>query len=222
MNLQGNFLAQTDDVLAHRTLTAIVEVLLFSLNEIVDAIERHTAIIAHDASTSVRIGESCKDMVMAHALHLFSVSIKHAIIVRAAVFRKDFMELVGRLVAIGSASLFRHLDATVWHEGTLQRFVGLQTHNLLKVFGLWVDVSSRISRHATHNFGFHVEHSAFFALSLLQELKFRPKDVGSLRRTLKKSLVPFVRGIIILDELPHVDFIGPFGSFEPSPCFFHN
>ena len=82
---------------------------------------------------------------MAHDFHFVCVCVEHTLVVGLAIFCEDFVELFRRLIAVCSTSLLCHLDTTIWHKGTLQRLIGLQTYNLFKVFQAFVDVSSTIS-----------------------------------------------------------------------------
>ena len=84
-------------------------------------------------------------MVVAYYFHFIGICIEHTVVVGLAIFREDFVKLFRWLIAISGACLLCHLDATVGHEGTFQRLVGLQTYYLFEVFKTFVDVSWSVS-----------------------------------------------------------------------------
>ena len=140
---------------------------------------------------------------------------------RLAVFRKDFMELLRRLVAVGRAGLLGHLDAAVGHEGALEGLVGLKADNLLKVFGLGIDVTGAVGRHRADNLGLHVEHAALEALLPLQLLQLAPEDIGCLRGALEETLVAVIGSVVVLNKITHIHFVEPFHALEASPFISH-
>ena len=144
--LHGHFLAQAYHVVYHLALAHVQEVVVLLLDQEVDAIECHATVVAHDATAPVGVGQASEDMVVAHALHLRGVSVKHAVVVGLHIVMEYVMQLLRGLVAVGGASLFGHLYAAIGHKGTLERLVGLQAYHLLQVFRLVVDVTGAIGR----------------------------------------------------------------------------
>jgi hypothetical protein len=80
LDLHGNLLAQADDLIDHLVLTHVGEVVLLLLNETVDAIERHTTIVAYDAAAAVGVRKSSKNMIVTHEFHLWCVSVEHTVV----------------------------------------------------------------------------------------------------------------------------------------------
>ena len=132
-DLAGDLLAQADHVVGHGAVAAVGKVLLLELDQCIDAVQGHAAVVAHDAAAAVSVRQAGDDVGMAGRLHLRGVGIKHSLIVGAGVVGKDLVQLGAGLVAVGGAGLLCHLDAAVGHEGALEGLVGLQTHDLLQI-----------------------------------------------------------------------------------------
>ena len=62
LDLLGDFLAQADHVIGHRSVTDVVEVLLLGSNQEVDSIEGNTAVVADDASAAIGIRQTGQDV----------------------------------------------------------------------------------------------------------------------------------------------------------------
>ena len=107
---------------------------LLRLDEVIDAVERDAAVVADDAPAAIGVGQSRDDVAVACAANLRRVGVEDCLIVRLVVLREDFVQTLARLVAIVPARLLRHLDAAVWHEGTLQGLVRLQTDDSFQIF----------------------------------------------------------------------------------------
>ena len=219
--LHRDFLTQTDDILAHLALTTVVLIDFLLFDKEVNTVKSHTTIVAHDTTATVSIGQTSQNVVVTNALHLIGVSIEYAFVVGLAVFCEDFVQLLRRLVAVRCAGLLSHLDAAIGHEGTLQRFVGLQTDDALQILCLWVNVTGTVGGHRTDDFRLHIQHAAFGTLCLLQLLKLTPKGVRSLGRSYEETLVTIVSGVVVLDKVSNVDFVEPFHALEASPFLSH-
>ena len=140
-------------------------------------------------------------MIVANAAHLRGVSIKHAIVMCLHIFGENIVELLRRLIAVSGASLLGHFDTTVGHESTLERLVGLQAHNFLQFLRAFANVRRGIGRERRNHLGFHVEHTVFSALLLLQLLEHAPKLIGSLCWASKKVLCTVIGSVVFLDKV---------------------
>ena len=218
-DLHGDLLALADDLLGHGAVTAVGKVILLGLDEVVDAVQCHTAVVADNAAAAVGVGQTGDDMAVAGLLHLGGVGIKHSLIVGAAVFGENLVQLLAGLVAVGRAGLLRHLDAAVGHEGTLERLVGLQADNLFKVLQLGVDVAGAVGGQAGNDLGLHIQNAALGALGLLQLLQSAPQLVGSVSRTGEEALIAVIGGVVLLDEVTRIDFLFPDAAFKAFPLF---
>ena len=218
-DLAGDLLAQADHVVGHGAVAAVGEVLLLELDQCIDAVQGHAAVVAHDAAAAVGVRQAGDDVGVAGRLHLRGVGIKHSLIVGAGIIGKDLVQLLAGLVAVGGASLLCHLDAAVGHEGALEGLVGLQTHDLLQILQAFVDIAGAVSGQAADHFGLHIQHAALGALGLLQLLQGTPQLVGCLGGAGQKAFVAVIRGVVLLDEVAHIDFFFPDAALKAFPLF---
>ena len=218
-DLHRDLLALADDLLGHRAVAAVGKVVLLGLDEVVDAVQRHAAVVADDTAAAIGVGQAGDDVAVAGLLHLGGVGIEHGLIMGAGVLGENLMQLLAGLVAVGGAGLLRHLDAAVGHEGALQGLIGLQADDLLEVLQLGVDVAGAVGGQAGDDLGLHVQHAALGTLGLLQLLQRAPQLVGSVGRTGEETLIAVIRGVVLLDEVTSVDFLFPNAAFKAFPLF---
>ena len=219
VDLQGDLLTQTDNLLGHSSVAAVGEVVLLGFDEVIDTVQGHTAVVADDTAAAIGVGQAGDDVAVAGLLHLGGVGIEHGLIMGAGVLGENLVQLLAGLVAVGGAGLLRHLDAAVGHEGALQGLIGLQADDLLEVLQLGVDVAGAVGGQAGDDLGLHVQHAALGALGLLQLLQRAPQLVGSVGRTSEEALVAVVGGVVLLDEVTGVDFLFPNAAFKAFPLF---
>ena len=158
-------------------------------------------------------------MCVTRLFHFRCICFKYRLIVRAAILGKNLMQLFGRLIAIGRARLFCHLDAAVRHKRALERLIRLQTDDLLEILQIFINVSRAIRRQAGNNLCLHVEHAVLCALLLLQLLQCAPQLIGRLGSVCQKSLIAVIRLVVFLDEVSYVYFFLPDTSFKTFPLF---
>ena len=137
----------------------------------------------------------------------------------AGVLGENLVQLLAGLEAVGGAGLLCHLDAAVGHEGALEGLVGLQTHDLLQILQAFVDIAGAVSGQAADHFGLHIQHAALGALGLLQLLQGTPQLVGCLGGAGQKAFVAVIRGVVLLDEVAHIDFFFPDAALKAFPLF---
>ena len=219
VDLPGDLLPQADDVIGHGAVAAVGEVLLLELDQCIDAVQGHAAVVAHDAAAAVGVGQAGDDVGVAGGLHLGCVGVEHGLVVGAGVVGKDLVQLLAGLVAVGGAGLLGHLDAAVGHESTLEGLVGLQAHDLLQILQVFVNVAGAVSGQAADDLRLHVQHAALGALGLLQLLQGTPQLVGRLGGAGQKALVAVVGSVILLDEVAHIDFLFPDAALKAFPLF---
>ena len=218
-DLLGNLLAQADDVVGHGAVAAVEEVLLLLGDEEVDAVERHAAVVAHDAAAAVGVGQAGDHVAVAGSAHLGGVGVKDGLVVGLAVLVEDLVILGVDLVAVALGRLLGHLDAAVGHEGALQGLVGLETNDLLEILELGVNVAGAIRGEARDNLGLAVKHAAVGALLLLELLDLAPELVGGLGGAGEERLVAVVLGVVALDEVADVHVVRPVTRREALPFF---
>ena len=216
-DLLGNLLAQADDVVGHGAVAAVEEVPLLLGDEEVDAVERHAAVVAHDAATAVGVGQAGDHVAVAGGAHLGGVGVKDGLVVGLVVLVEDLVVLGVDLVAVALCRLLGHLDAAVGHEGALQGLVGLEADDLLEVLEFGVDVAGAVCGEARDDLGLAVEHAAVGALLLLELLDLAPQLVGCLGGAGEERLVALVLGVVALDEVADVHVICPVTCREALP-----
>ena len=182
-DLLCDLLALADDIVRHDAAAAVGEVLALLLNEEIEAVERHAAVVADDAAAAISIRQARDDVAMARLAHLRRIGIEDGLIVGLVVLREDLVELGIHLIAVRRSGLLRHADATVRHERTLERLVRLEADHLLQILQGIIDVAGPIGGQARDDFRLTVEHAALGALLFLQLLHAAPELVGRLRRT---------------------------------------
>ena len=145
-NLLRDLLALTDHIVAHDAVTIVQEILLLERDEVIDAVERDAAVVAHDAPAPIGVGQSRDDVAAACRADLVRIRVKNCLIVRLMVLCKDLVKLRADLVAVVLKSLLRHADAAVRHKCLLQRFVCLEADHLFKVFMCGIDIARAVCR----------------------------------------------------------------------------
>ena len=161
-------------------------------------------------------------MVVSNEFHLVCISIEDTLVVCLTILRENLMKFLRWLITIGCTCLLSHLDTTIRHKGTLQRFVCLQTYDLLQFLCSFTDIARTIGSHTGHHLGLHIQDTTLSTLLLLQFFEHTPKFVCCFCWLLKEGSITIITIIIILDKLTHIDFIKPLGSSKSSPCFFHD
>ena len=217
LDLLGDFLAQADDVLGHRAVAAVGQILRLFLDQEINAVERDAAVVADDAAAAIGIRQAGDDLVVARLLHLRGVGHEHAFVVGRRVLGEDPVQLGVGFIAVVAAGFLRHLDAAERHERALERLVGLKTHNLLQILVGFADVAGAVSGQAGNDVRLHIQHTALRALLFLQFLENAPEFIRRLRWAGEEALVSRVRLVILLNEIANVDFFAPDAALEAFP-----
>ena len=219
LDLQRNFFPLADHIIQHGAVAAVGEVILLFLDQEVDAVQRHTAVITHNAAAAVGVGQTGDDVAVTGLAHFGGVGIKHSLVVSTGIFGKDLVQFGTGGITVGGAGLFCHLDAAVGHKGTLEGLVGLQADDLLQILEFGVDIAGAVCRQTGNHLGLHVQNAALGALLFLQLLQGTPQLVGGFGRTGQETFVAVVRFIVFLDEVTGVDFFLPDAAFKAFPLF---
>ena len=190
--------------------------LLFS-NQHVDAVQRNTAIVAHDTAAAIGVRQTGDDVGLAGRAHFRRVRHEDRVGVRQVIFGEDLVQFGSGGVTVLGAGLFRHADAAERHESALQRLVRLKTHDLLQILQVFVDVAGLMGSQGRNNLGVHIQDAALGAFFLLQLLQSAPQLVGRFGRADQEGFVTVVRLIVLLDKVTNVDFFLPDGTLEAIP-----
>ena len=219
-DLFGQFLPLADDVISHGAVAAVVEILLFGLDQKVDAVERHPAVVPHNASPSICVRQPGDDLAVPGLFDLRRVGIEHALVVGRVVLAEKFVEYRVRGVAVGGAGFLRHADAAKGHEGPLQGLVCLQSHHLFLVLQGLAYIAGPVGGDGGDDIGVHVQDAAFRPLLFLELLQLVPEKAGGVSRALQKRGVPLVGRVVVLDEVPDIDLFPPEPSLKTIPLRF--
>ena len=110
LQLHGKLLKGADGALEHRLLAAGQLVLLLFLDQAVDAVERHTAVVADDASAPVGVRQAGDEAAVARRADLGRVGGEHTVVVRA-VLAELLLHVLGDGIAVRLACVVHHAHA---------------------------------------------------------------------------------------------------------------
>ena len=153
--------------------------------------------------------------------HLRCIGIKYCLVMCFVVFVEDLVILFIDGITIVGSSFLCHLDATIWHEGTLERLVCLKTYDLFEVLHFLTDITRTICCKSGNNFSFTFQHAAFFSFFLLQFLYGIPQFYSSLSRFCQEGFISFVLCVVGLNKIADIDVFCPVAFSKASPFFFH-
>lgn len=217
-DLVGDFLTEANDVRQHGTIAAVCEILLFALDEEVDAVECYAAIIANDTTAAVGIGKTGDDLIFTGGANLGRIGIKDALVVGLVIIRKDLVEFgIGR-IAVGLAGFFGHIDATERHECALERFIRLETDDDLEIL---IEVSGLVGGDGGDDIRIHIQDTALCALFLLERLQFRPKRACTFFGFREEGRIAIVLGVVFADEVGNIDLMLPIAGDKGIPFLIH-
>ena len=212
-DLLGELLALLDDLGVHRR-AGLLLLLELVLNQAVHAVERHAAVVADDAAAAVGVRQAGDDVAGAAGAHLRGVGVKHARVVRLAVYGEELAHPGIDRVAVILAGLLRHADAAVGHERALERLVRLQSDDLLLVL---VKIPRAVGGDGGDDLRVHVQHAALGDLLLRQRTDLIPQVERVLRRPLEEILIAIVGRVVVLDKAADVDLAAPGRALEAVP-----
>ena len=82
----------------------------FCLNQTVDSIKGHTAVVTYNTTTSVSIWKTCYNVCFSCKTHLRSIGTKNSIVVGCHISSEDFFEFRIDLISVSLSSLNCHTD----------------------------------------------------------------------------------------------------------------
>ena len=200
-HLLGQFLPHPDDLVGRPHVVDLGPFRALDFEQPIHPVERDPPVVADDASAAVGIRKAGDDAGPSAAHDLRRIGVKHAVIVRLAVFRES---LVHRRIGLKPRRLEAVLDhpqASVREDRPLEGLVGLKAHDDLV---LVIDIASRVREQCRGVFSVDCKHSL---LPLVREvgLQFGPDSHRALRGSGQKVLVPGVRRDIPDDEIADID-----------------
>ena len=111
-NLLGNLLAQADALLVHRTVNCL-EIVLFLLDQAVDAVQRNAAIVADDAAAAIGVGQTGEQADVTGNTGALGVGVKDTFVVGLAVLGEVALDGRIELVAVLLERRLCHAHAAV-------------------------------------------------------------------------------------------------------------
>ncbi len=153
------------------------------------------------------------------APHFGRVCVVNAVVVRLTVMRKNILDARTDLIAVHIERFFRHTDSAERLQRALERSVRLNPHDFFEFF---VEISRFMAVHARHGIRVRVVNAAARSLLFGKLQHLLPKRFGRFRRRSEERAVSFIRGIVALNKIAHVNFVAPFSAFKSAPCLFHN
>ena len=194
---------------------------LLVLDQVVDAVQGNTTVVADDAAAAIAIGQTGDDVSRAASTHLGGVDIEDASVVGLALEGVALDNVLVDLVAVLAGSLASDADTTVDVQRALERLVGLEANNgLLVAMGI-IDVASGVAHDTRDGLGVHIEDTTLLALLKQQVENLAPQLLGTLGRTYEERLIALVGGVVLLDEVSDVNLSRPDTFLEAFPCLLH-
>ena len=214
LNLLGQFLPVPDPVGGHVAVDQVL-ILLLLLDEIVNAVERYSAVISDYSAPSVCVGKTCENVRRARPAHFGRVCVIYAVVVRLAVLGEYGLDLGVELVAVHVERLLSHLYSAEGLQRALEGLVRLETDYL---FELLVDIACAMAREGGHDLGIRLEHAACLPLLCGEIQNLSPQLFSRLGRACEEGIVSLIGGIVALNEIAYVYFVvAPFAGVEPLP-----
>src|SRR5690348_7017007 len=128
------------------------------------------------------------------------IRIEDAVVMGLAILCKSLDDVRVWFVSISLQRIKDHAKAAVRYDGALQWEFGLQADDH---FVIAIDIARRVRGYSARNLR-NIQH-AFFSLHQEQFVQFVPDLRGPLGYWCKERVVAFVGGVILLDEIAHID-----------------
>lgn len=133
---------------------------LLVLDQVVDAVQGNTTVVADDAAAAIAIGQTGDDVSRAASTHLGGVDIEDASVVGLALEGVALDNVLIDLIAVLAGSLASDADTAVDVQRALERLVSLETDDgLLLAVGV-IDVASGVAHDTRNGLGVHIEDTA--------------------------------------------------------------
>ena len=213
VNLAPDILAQADGLVIHHRVGGganLVKVLLLLLDQAVDTVERHAAIVADNAPAAVGIRQPGEHVGRTQRAHLLGVGAEDAVVVRGAIGELG-LELLAQMIAVGLGGLLGHPHPAKGIDRPLQRRVRLQADNQLV---LLIQVAGLVVEEAGGVVGIDIEHAALVELLLVQALILGIHLLRALRRAHQEGGIALVRRVVGLDKVAHINGLLPCAGLE--------
>ena len=217
VDLPGDLLHEADVLVVHGLLAQGGEVPLLPLDQRVRAVERDAAVVADDAAAAVGVGQARDDAGVARLAHLLGVDAEDPVVVGRAVLEL-LLDGVGELVAVGTAGGQDHAHAAEGVDRAAERLFRLQADDELVVL---VQVSGAVVEERGDVLGVDVQHAALLQLLLAQGEILFVEHLCARGRARKEARAALVGRVVALNEVAHVDPLGPCAAEKSVPTMVH-
>ena len=203
-NLLADLFPQTDEFFGHRAVQ-LAKIFLFLLLEVIDTVQRNTAVVADDTAAAVSIRQAGQETRMTGSANPFGISVKYTLIMGFTVF----MELLFDIGVEGIAVLFEaglcHPKTAVQVDNPFERCISLQADDHFVVL---VDIAGGKVVNPRNDIGFNI-NDAFFDLLDDQCVALFPDLCSLFAHTCEEGFIPFIQGIVFLNKTADIDLIHP-------------
>ena len=172
--LLADFFTHADHIIVHVSTASAVMSHFFRLNETVNSVKSYTTVVTNNTSTAISIRQTGDNVCFSCKTHLRSIRAKNSVIVGSYIGCKNFLQFRIDLISVSFSCLNCHTDTTVRHKCTFQRFVCLQSYDLLQLLHILADVARSICGKARNNFCLTFQNAAFFTFFFLKLLDMIP------------------------------------------------
>jgi len=139
--LLGELLAVADDLFRRGLGIEGLLLLLLPLDQAVDAVQRHPAVVADDAAAAIGVRQAGEHVRAAAAPDVLGIGVEHGLVVGLAILGERLHDVGIGGVAVCLQRAEHHAQAAVGHDRPLERRLGLQADDDLV---LLVDVAGRV------------------------------------------------------------------------------
>ncbi len=95
-------------------------------------------------------------------------------------------------------------DSSQWHDGTFERFIRLQSYNLLKIS---VDISVLVTDNSGDGMFVNVIHATSLAFNLEKSLEFFPQFFCPYSGSCKEGVISVITSVVLRDVHSRIDFV---------------
>ena len=215
-HLLAELFPDTDQLIGHRTVGHL-NILLFLLDQIIDAVERNSPVIADDPASSIGIGKAGQKAVMSCNLGSIGISIEHTFIVGFTEFMKTPFDFRIHFISVLLQGGFSHTDTAVEVDHAFERSICLKSYDH---FVFLINVS-RLKVIDTGNYvSFYIINTMF---DLFQQQLFAsvPDFFRSCGGSFQKRVVAAVGRYVFLNKIPYIDHVSPVSAIKSFPFFAH-
>ncbi len=128
---------------------------------------------------------------------------------------EEIFKLRIHLATVGFKRTADHVDPAVRVQGALERLVGLQADDCLQ---LLVNIARPVRGNGGRDVGVKIHRGVGGILLANADHHLLPQRRRCWRRLREESFIAFIRGVVMLNKIAHVNGVFPFFTAKPGPC----